>query len=191
MFPPETFRPLLHEIAQLLDANGIRFAITGGLVSAYYSEPRFTQDVDILVDREQIAANLDSMTNCFQAAGYIFDKGRLAESIRAGRLFQLIHERECLKLDIYPRELIPGELSRSVRVELFPGLMLPIVSPADLAISKLIWISRGSHKNRRDFRQLLRRISGDDISRVREFAAHRSLQSLYDEVLAEPDEIEE
>lgn len=37
----------------------------------------------------------------------------------------------------------------------------------------------------------LRRISDDDISRIREFAANESLQSLYDEVLAEPDEIEE
>lgn len=191
MFPPEAFQPLLEEVAQLLDANGVRFAITGGLVSAYYSEPRFTQDVDILVNREQIAAALGSITTGFEAAGYVFDKGTLLESVRTGRPFQLIHGRECLKLDVYPRELVPGELGRSVRVELFAGLMLPVVSPADLAISKLIWISRGSHKNRRDFRQLLRRISTDDIERIREFTAERSLQSLYDEVLAEPDEIEE
>jgi hypothetical protein len=38
---------------------------------------------------------------------------------------------------------------------------------------------------------LLRRISSDDVNRVREFATARSLQSLYEEVLAEPDEIEE
>jgi hypothetical protein len=121
----------------------------------------------------------------------VFDKGRVAESVGTGRPFQLIHGRECLKLDFYPRELVPGELGRSLRVELFPGTMLPIVSPADLAISKLIWISRGSHKNRRDFRQLLKRISTEDVNSVRQFAQARSLQSLYAEVLAEPDEIEE
>jgi hypothetical protein len=191
VFPPETFRPLLEEVARLLDANSVRFAITGGLVSAYYSEPRFTQDVDILVDREQITAALESITGGFEAAGYVFDKRQLTESVRTGRPFQLIHARECLKLDLYPRELVPGELGRSTQVELFAGLMLPVVSPADLAISKLIWISRGSHKNRRDFRQLLRRLSTDDIDRVREFAAGRSLQSLLKEVLAEPDEIAE
>lgn len=191
MFPPETFRPLLSEIAELLDGSGVRFAITGGLVSAYYSEPRFTQDVDLLVDRAQIAAALESVTNGLQAAGYVFDEDSLVSSVRTGRPFQLVHGRECLKLDVYPRELVPGELGRSVRVELFPGLMLPIVSRADLAISKLIWINRGSHKSRRDFRQLLRRISTEDLHAIRVFAAEHSLQSLFDEVLAEPDEIEE
>ena len=86
---------------------------------------------------------------------------------------------------------MPGELGRAVRVELFSGVRLPIVAPADLAISKLIWVSRGSHKNRRDFRQLMRRIPADDVNTVREFAAAQSLVMLYDEVIAEPDEISE
>jgi hypothetical protein len=69
-------------------------------------------------------------------------------------MFQLLDDVESLKLDIYPRELIEGELQRSVQLEVFEDLILPVVSRADAAESKLIWISKGSHKSRRDLRRI-------------------------------------
>ena len=50
-------------------------------------------------------------------------------------------------MDVYAREL-----SRSESHEVFEGQMLSVVSRQDAAISKLLWISKGSHKSRRDFR---------------------------------------
>jgi hypothetical protein len=38
-----------------------------------------------------------------------------------------------------------------------PGLTLPVASRPDLVLSKLIWISKGSHKSRRDLRQIMLR----------------------------------
>jgi len=58
---------------------------------------------------------------------------------------------EALKLDIYPRELIAGELSRSCLVEIFAGRRLPVVSRSDAAGAKFVWISKGSFKSRRAF----------------------------------------
>ena len=69
-------------------------------------------------------------------------------------MFQLLDRVESLKLDIYPRELIAGELDRSVSQEVFEGEELPVASCADVAVSKLVWISKGSHKSRRDLRQV-------------------------------------
>ena len=46
-----------------------------------------------------------------------------------------------LKLDIYPRELIPGELDRSVPQEVFEDEVLPVASCADVGLSKLIWMN--------------------------------------------------
>ncbi|HVJ86751.1 MAG TPA: nucleotidyl transferase AbiEii/AbiGii toxin family protein [Caulifigura sp.] len=191
MFPPETFRPLLEAFTELLRTNQIRFALTGGIASSYYGEPRYTQDIDILVDRVRLIEILTSVADEFQKAGYLTDRSRLADAVKAGRSFQLVHVVECLKLDIYPRELVPGELTRAVTVEVFPGVHLPIVSLPDLAISKLVWISRGSHKNRRDLRQLVRRMSAIEVQLVRTAATERSLDVLLDEVLVEPDEFNE
>ena len=104
-------------------------------------------------------------------------------------MFQLLDVIETLKLDIYPRELIPGELDRSVLREVFEGEMLPVASCPDVATSKLIWISKGSHKSRRDLRQIVRVASEPDRHRIEDSSAQLGLAALLEEVLGEPDEI--
>ena len=104
-------------------------------------------------------------------------------------MFQLLDSVESLKLDIYPRELIPGELNRSVLAEIFEGEELPIASRADSVASKLVWVSKGSHKSRRDLRQIFRTSKAADRQLIRELAERMQLESLLDEVLDEPDEI--
>ena len=96
---------------------------------------------------------------------------------------------EYLKLDLYPRELIEGELDRSESFELFPGLQVPVVSRADLSCAKLVWISKGSHKSRRDLRQLFAASTDEEREQVRSFAAERGLSGELAEILAQPDEI--
>jgi len=104
-------------------------------------------------------------------------------------MFQLLDDVESMMLDLYPRELIPGELSRSVTAEVFEGEELPIASRAAAAMSKLIWISKGSHKSRRDFRQLLRLATTSDRQLIDRLAAQLRLTTLLAQVLAESDEI--
>ena len=104
-------------------------------------------------------------------------------------MFQLFDTVESLKLDVYPREMIEGELSRSQEVEIFESVRLPIASRIDAAISKLIWVSKGSHKSRRDFRQILLRSSETENQRREPMAIELGLKDLLDEVIAESDEI--
>jgi len=59
-----------------------------------------------------------------------------------------------------------------------------------LDIAKLIWISKGSHKSRRDLRQLVRTSNEVQFRAIRELAATMDLNDLLDAVLAESDEIE-
>lgn len=190
MFPPEAFQPLLTELARLLEARRIRFALTGGIASVLFGEPRYTQDVDVVIGREELSQSLDALLTDFQSAGYLLEPDVVRNAVQQGRQFQLFHVRETLKIDLYPRELVPGELERAELVELFPGVHLPVIARTDLAASKLIWISLGSHKNRRDLRQLMRRIDAQGAAVVQEFAATMGLRALLDEVLAERDEID-
>ena len=105
-------------------------------------------------------------------------------------MFQLLDSVEALKLDFYPRELVPGELDRSNTIELFDGLPVPIASLTDAAISKLIWISKGSHKSRRDLRQLIRITTKSQRHAIDQLAVSLGLDRLLSEILAEPDEID-
>lgn len=123
-------------------------------------------------------------------ADFIFDAGSTRKAVERRGKFQLFDKVEALKLDIYPRELIPGELDRSCLVEVFEGVTLPVVSRADAAASKLVWIDKGSHKSRRDLRQIHRASSEEDRQRIRKLARELELAELLDQVLAEPDELE-
>ena len=105
-------------------------------------------------------------------------------------MFQLFDSVESLKLDMYPREMIPGELSRSVQAEIFEQVFLPIVSKVDAAASKLVWISKGSHKSRRDIRQIMRNLSEAENEQLMKMASEFGLAELLETVLIEPDEIE-
>ena len=103
-------------------------------------------------------------------------------------MFQLLDMRESLKLDIYSRELIPGELGRSVMLEVFEGMCLPVAARSDAAASKLVWISKGSHKSRRDLRQIVRTSSHAERQTILDLSVELRLSELLQEVLAEPDE---
>jgi hypothetical protein len=105
-------------------------------------------------------------------------------------MFQLLDSVEALKLDIYPRELIPGELARSNTLELFDGMHIPIASLPDTIAAKLIWISKGSHKSRRDLRQLIRISTESQKQAIGKLATELGLAKLLSEVLLESDEIE-
>jgi hypothetical protein len=74
-------------------------------------------------------------------------------------------------------------------MELFDGVFLPVVSRTDAAISKLIWIEKGSHRSRRDFRSIFRSGSETQQADIRAQAEMMRLSQLLDEVLSESDEI--
>ena len=189
MLPVDAFRPALAKIIEVLRETGIRFHLTGGIISAIYTEPRFTQDADIVVDPLAMRENLESFLVLLKARQYLFDAPSIREAVANGRLFQLLDTEEILKIDVYPRELVPGELDRSVFKELFPGMEVPVVSRTDIAMAKLIWISRGSHKSRSDLRKILSRASETESKTVHEFAGTFSLLPLLEEVLGESDEL--
>ncbi len=118
MFNPEAFFPVLERVGGLLDRCGIRYQLTGGLVAIFYAEPRLTQDADLVVDPDQLRANLDLFIDGVQQLGYVANAATIRDAASRGRMFQIFDGQECLKVDLYPRELVSGALDRSVWVDL-------------------------------------------------------------------------
>lgn len=190
MLPAEGFQPTLSKLAAVLDRLGIRFHITGGLTSVAYGEPRLTQDVDLVLDRDRILTVQDEFLRSLSEAGFHFNEQTARRAIESRQMFQILDVDQVIKLDLYLRCLIPGELDRSVRAELFPGVALPIAARADVALSKLIWIHHGSHRSRRDLRRILAGATSEELRVVRRTAGEMDLADLLDEVLAERDDID-
>jgi hypothetical protein len=190
VLPAEGFRPTLSKLVVVLDRFGIRFHLTGGITSVAYGEPRMTQDVDVVLDPDRVDAVQDGFLDALSEAGFLFSERTARRAIASRKSFQLLDPDHVIKLDLYVRCLIPGELDRSVRVELFPGAEMPIVARTDAALSKLIWIHHGSHRSRRDLRGILADASADELATVRRTAGEMGLEDLLGDVLDESDEID-
>lgn len=62
----------VESLAEVLDARGIRYALLGGLATILRGRPRFTQDVDILLEVPQIA--LPGLLDELVARGFSLDR---------------------------------------------------------------------------------------------------------------------
>lgn len=189
MFPVDAFRSTLGKAVAIFRKQDIAFHLTGGITSVYYGEPRMTQDIDIVIDNEATSTCLDAFLASLAESDFIFDESSIRKAVADRGRFQLLDGVESLKLDVYPRELIPGELGRSVLAEVFEDEPLPIASRADAAASKLVWVDKGSFKSRRDLRQIFRTASAADQELIQELADQLRLGALLAEVLGEPDDI--
>jgi len=119
----------------------------------------------------------------------MLDAEAIRDAVEARSMFQLFDIAEALKIDIYPREMIPGELDRSTLLEIFEGMWIPVVSRPDAAASKLAWVSKGSHKSRRDLQQIVRQMPPNERDELDRLAGLLALGELLATILAEPDEI--
>lgn len=189
MFPAEIFGKTIGKVVVVLNRHAIRYHLTGGITSILYGEPRFTQDVDIVVDPISSRLRQKEILSDLISQDFHLNLLEASRAIEQGEMFQLFDSEEALKIDIYVRELIPGELSRSVKAVLFEGTELSFVCPEDAVLSKLIWISRGSQKSRRDFRKAYVMASEKSRVLIAARAAEMQLDLLMSEILAEPDEL--
>jgi hypothetical protein len=81
MLPIETFRTTLGKIIAILQAFQIRFHLTGGITSIAYSEPRLTQDIDIVIENAAVTRQLDAFIRSLFESDFLFDETEL----RGGR----------------------------------------------------------------------------------------------------------
>lgn len=117
MFPVESFQKTIGKFVAIAEAIGLPFHITGGSISSAYGEPRLTQDIDIVVAPDVARIRIDDLIAQLGCSDFLFTERVLRQAVQSGSLFQRLDKTESLKLDIYPRELIPGELLEEVLSE--------------------------------------------------------------------------
>jgi len=173
-------------VAALVKAP-VRFHLTGGLASSLYGEPRFTQDIDVVVDCASRGTTAATFVDALSEE-FLLSEEAVIEAVRTGQMFQAIHRETVMKVDFHTRPRIPGELDRSVKRQFMEGLEVPVVSKEDAVLSKLLWIQQGSEKSRQDVLGIL--MSPGDIDTAylgeaaRDLGVHQLLTELQD--LADP-----
>ena len=61
-----------------------------------------TQDIDVVIEPIKADSKLDELVADFAASDFLFNEDAMRNAVKAGTLFQLLDEKECLKTDVYP-----------------------------------------------------------------------------------------
>lgn len=149
---------LMQIMARFFELHDINYRVCGSLASMAYGEPRFTNDVDILV--ELTLDKIASLCNAFDSPDYYVSEIAAREAIRSRRQFNIIHPASGLKVDlILPPDTEFGrlEMSRGERLISTGELTAWFSSPEDVLLNKLIYFRIGSsEKHLRDIAGMMK-----------------------------------
>ena len=133
----DAIQKTLADLVDVFNANGVRFAVIGGLAASVRGEPRFTADVDVV-----IAMDIDEALNLVEALRKTVFRplfSDVADVVRTAFLLPLRHQETKIKVDValgltgFERQAIdratPRELGTSSP---------PVVTAEDLILMKLL-----------------------------------------------------
>src|SRR5215510_2772912 len=170
---------VLRDVSTRLTRAGIHYMLTGSLAMNYYSQPRMTRDVDIVIEAQGKDAH--RIVAIFESDYYI-EQNAVAQAIIHERSFNIIHNEAFVKVDCIIRKAseyrkLEFERRREVAIQ---GFKVWLVSKEDLIISKLYW-ARDSHSELqlRDVKNLL--ASGFEFDYVNRWTQTLGLSSLFEE----------
>lgn len=165
-----------------LESSSIPYMITGSIAVNFYTIPRMTRDIDLVVELTE--ADVDKFYSLFEKDFYI-DKQVIIEAVRERGMFNIIHQASIVKVDFIVRkesEYRKVEFSRRREIS-FEGLNMAITAPEDLIISKLYWARDSrSEIQLQDVKNLLETVSNLDKIYLEEWIRRLGLEDIYKEV---------
>jgi len=155
---------LMQKMVDFLERESVPYRIVGSMASIVYGEPRFTNDVDVLVDLP--ANRVDALCREFQPPDYFVAAHAVQQAIASRRQFNIIHIPAGLKID-----MILSEDSEFGRLDITLGERLKsegffnalFASPENVILKKLVYFREGgSDKHLRDIAGMFL-IQGDRV----------------------------
>ncbi len=172
---------ILKSIVQKLNDNNIPYMLTGSVAMSYYSTPRMTRDIDIVIEINDI----ENFYRLFKDDYYI-DMDTVRDSVLNRRIFNIIHSAEIIKIDFIVRKdsvYRKKEFERRKKMEFNDGYIY-LVSIEDLIISKLIWYKESeSEMQLKDIKNLLK--ENPDLKYLKEWCFKLDLAELLEEALVD------
>lgn len=173
---------VLRIVVKRLESAGIPYMITGSIAANFYTTPRMTRDIDIVIEVEEKDAEI--LFLLFFNDFYV-DKDSIKNAIRTKQIFNIIHNEGIVKVDFIIRKdsnyrKIEFKRRRSM---VFEELKIHITSPEDLILSKLFWAKESlSEIQIRDVRNLLKTVHNLDVDYVEKWVRELGLGEVYNEV---------
>lgn len=151
-----------------LNKLGVRYVVSGSMASILYGEPRFTNDLDLVVFLRH--EDIKRLAEIFPSPDYYVPPEEViaAEIARPQKgQFNVIHVATGFKADLYTsgRDDFNAWAFRNARRMDFKGETISVAPPECVIVRKLEFFREGgSEKHLRDIRTMLT-VSGDQIDR--------------------------
>lgn len=184
---------LLAHLVRALERANIPYLVTGSTATIAYGEPRFTNDIDVVVDLrlEQVPA----LCAAFPEPEFYVSQSAAETAVRQRHQFNVIHPGSGLKIDVIVASDSPfdrNRLKRGLRLSAGADLEVCFGSPEDVILKKLEYYREGgSEKHLRDIAGVLK-VQGAGVDRryIAEWAEELGVRDLWELVTGRTDGIE-
>lgn len=150
---------LLIKISEILEELEIPYAVTGGFAVVIWGKPRYTADIDIIIEFVKKKIKFLSKKLLAIDKDVYADEDMMQEALEHHGEFNFIHPDTGLKVDFFVQDNNPYNKLKIERAILrkIDGRNIPFVSPEDLILSKLIWSEESvSQKQIEDIKSVIR-----------------------------------
>jgi hypothetical protein len=183
---------ILLQVATLLEALGVPYAVVGSMASSAWGFPRTTNDADLVAELQPF--HIDVLVAALSADFYI-DRAAVEQAVTRGRSFNAIHLESAFKVDVFvPQADGFGrqQIARRRREPLGPGPAAGVICVAtaeDVVLANLDWYRAAGSSSDRQWQDVtgILKVQGPalDLAYLRLWAARLSLTSFLDRALSE------
>jgi len=157
---------LLAHLASSLELLHLKYLVTGSMATIAYGEPRFTNDIDVVISLPEDA--IDDFCSRFPSPEYYCPRQVVADAVRKKLQFNIIHPASGLKIDVIiatDSAFDRSRLGRGERIASGGDRLVSFASPEDVILKKLVYYREGgSEKHLRDIAGVLK-VRGNRIDR--------------------------
>ncbi len=128
----------LKKITKILNKLRIPYLVTGGVAIVVWGRPRYTADIDIIVELHK--DKIKKLASELVKEGYV-DEDAIIEAIKYQSEFNFIDHATGVKVDFWMLENTSFDQSRlkRARTRKMFGESIIFTSPEDLILKKLLW----------------------------------------------------
>lgn len=158
---------LLLQIIEILNNLNISYLVSGGMAVLVWGRPRFTADIDVIIELYQKdIAKLEEALKNLSAAGYI-DRNMMEEALKIKGEFNFIDGDSGIKVDFWVLKNDDFDRSRLLRRQskMLLGKNIFVSSAEDLILIKLQWYKNSKSSRHLEDVESIFKISGEALDR--------------------------
>ena len=157
---------LLELVANRLTHLQIRYFVTGSQASTIYGEPRFTLDIDIVIELSD--SEIPAFMDAFNSEDFYLSHSAVQDAVQRREMFNLLHPSTGGKVDFVvakDSDFDRSRMQRTRQILIGANITAEFASPEDVILKKLDWYRRDkSDRHIRDIVGVLK-VQGSKIDK--------------------------